>query len=155
MREQERKSRPLAKRLRKTMTKAEVVMWVRLRELGALGYKFRKQHPIGSYVADFARIEAMLVVEVDGATHGTPEEIAHDERRDAFLQANGWTVFRTTNNEVYTDVASVIDAIVGPFRLGAPRRADPPPPLSRGRTLRAGIPSRYTAIPIMSSKLRR
>jgi very-short-patch-repair endonuclease len=103
MREKEKKSRPLAKRLRKAMTKAEVVMWVRLRELELLGYKFRKQHPLGPYVADFACIEAMLVVEVDGATHGTPDEVAHDERRSAYLHTNGWAVFRTTNNDVYTD----------------------------------------------------
>jgi very-short-patch-repair endonuclease len=75
------KSRKLAKRLRRTMTKAEVVLWSNLRMLSKHGFHFRRQHPIGPYVADFAHMAGRLVIEVDGATHITPEQVAHDKRR--------------------------------------------------------------------------
>ncbi len=89
MRDDEEKSRRLAKRLRSTMTKAEVVLWTRLRKLRGAGHHFRRQHPIPPYVADFAHIDAMLVIEVDGATHSTVEEIERDERRDAYMRDAG------------------------------------------------------------------
>ena len=74
------------------MTKAEVVLWVNLRSLRPIGARFRRQHPIGPYVADFAHLPTKLVIEVDGATHSTPEEMAHDERRTMYLRARGWHV---------------------------------------------------------------
>jgi very-short-patch-repair endonuclease len=101
MREREKRARPLAKRLRRRMTHAEVILWTYLREKNAAGLRFRRQHPIGPYVADFACISARLVIEVDGATHGTPAEIAHDKKRDAYLTQRNWRVLRVLNGEVY------------------------------------------------------
>jgi len=89
MRETEARSRPRAKALRKAMTKAEVVLWLRLRELNRRGCKLRRQHPIGPYIADFAHVHGRLVIELDGATHWTAERAAHDRRRDAFMRAAG------------------------------------------------------------------
>jgi very-short-patch-repair endonuclease len=125
MREKERRSRKLAKRLRKTMTKAEVVLWTRLRQLAHRGHKFRNQHPIGPYVADFAHVEAMLVIEVDGATHSTEDELAHDRRRDAYMRSLGWTIMRVQNEQIYADVAAAVEAIE--------RRLPPPSRPLRGR----------------------
>jgi very-short-patch-repair endonuclease len=67
------------------MTEAEVMLWSRLRLKEMHGVHFRRQHPIGPYIADFACVPAMLVVEVDGRTHATDEQHAHDVRRDAYM----------------------------------------------------------------------
>jgi very-short-patch-repair endonuclease len=96
-----------ARRLRKTMTPAEVLLWSKLRREN-LGYRFRKQHPIGPYIADFACVEARLVVEVDGATHATDAEIAYDGQRTAFIEANGWRVVRVWNGDVTDNLAGVL-----------------------------------------------
>lgn len=103
-------SRGKAKRLRRTMTKAEIILWVRLRR-GATGVKFRRQHPIGPYIADFACIERGLVIEIDGATHSTPDEVARDSRRTAFLHGLGWRVLRIGNTDVYENIDGVWAAI--------------------------------------------
>ena len=97
MREIEKKA--MARRLRKKLTPAEALMWWRLRR-DFDGWRFRRQHPVGPYIADFACLEAKLVIEVDGATHGTPEERAYDERRTQFIEAGDWRVLRFTNDEV-------------------------------------------------------
>jgi very-short-patch-repair endonuclease len=96
-----------ARRLRKTMTPAEVLLWSKLRREN-LGYRFRKQHPIGPYIADFACVVARLVVEVDGATHATDAEIAYDGQRTAFIEANGWRVVRVWNGDVTDNLAGVL-----------------------------------------------
>ena len=112
MRDKEATSRPRAKAMRKAMTKAEVVLWSNLRLLNARGYKFRRQHPIGPFIADFVHINGKLVVEIDGATHATEEERAYDERRTAYLKAQGWRVVRFYNETIYADVSEVIEQIV-------------------------------------------
>ncbi|HEY0105374.1 MAG TPA: DUF559 domain-containing protein [Rhizomicrobium sp.] len=112
MRDNEAKSRPRAKMLRKAMTKAELVLWDALRELNTRGYKFRRQHPIGSYIADFVHIRGKLVIEIDGATHWTAERASHDRRRDAFLQANGWSVMRFADAAVYGDITTVVEDVI-------------------------------------------
>ena len=66
-----------ARRLRKEMTAAETMLWRSLRHSG-IGAKFRRQVPIGPYVADFACVAARLIVEIDGRPHGEPEQQAHD-----------------------------------------------------------------------------
>jgi very-short-patch-repair endonuclease len=112
MRDDEEISRPRAKKLRKAMTKAEVVVWTRLQELNKRGYKFRRQHPIGPYIADVAHIRGKLVVEIDGVSHWTAERAEHDKRRDAFMASQGWNVLRLPDTDVYRDVAAVVDDIV-------------------------------------------
>lgn len=89
------------------MTKAEVILWTFLRKRSLNGYKFRRQHPIAPYVADFACVSEKLIIEVDGATHGTPEEQEHDAQRTVFFERNGWRVVRVTNLDVYENLNGV------------------------------------------------
>ena len=88
------------------MTIVERRVWHRLRAK-QLGVKFRRQHPIGPYIADFACIQARLVVEVDGDTH----EAAYDMRRDAWLGSAGWRVMRISLQEVDEELDSLVEAI--------------------------------------------
>ena len=78
---------------------------------GATGYKFRRQHPIGPYIADFYSRQAHLVVEVDGSTHFTPEGLAYDAERDAYLRALGLDILRFTASEVMENLEGVFLAI--------------------------------------------
>ncbi|MEJ1968920.1 MAG: endonuclease domain-containing protein [Rhizomicrobium sp.] len=133
MRPEEDQSRPLAKAMRKAMTKAEVVPWTRLRELNLRGWKFRRQHPIGPYVADFVHIRGRLVIEIDGDTHATEEGRAHDRGRDDYLLSQGWEVMRFTNNDVYLDVTAVIEQITGRLPLTRPDATRRPTSPASGR----------------------
>ena len=108
MRQSEKRSRPFAKQLRRRMTEAELILWSRLRRKSFDGEsRFRRQHPIGPYIADFACVAAWLVIEVDGDTH----EAAYDGRRDAFMTARGWRVLRVTNLEIYKNPDGVLEGI--------------------------------------------
>ena len=111
MREAEWKSRKHVTSLRRNLTDAEAKLWAELRGRKIQGYKFRRQHPIEDYVADFACLSAKLVIEIDGATHSTEEELAYDRKRTELLQGLGWRVIRFTNDEVFTDVDGVVEAI--------------------------------------------
>ena len=88
-----------ARRLRREMTLAETILWRGLRHRG-IGAKFRRQVPIGWYVADFVCIVARMIVELDGPPHDEPEQHRHDVRRDAWLRARGWHVLRFSNDLV-------------------------------------------------------
>ncbi len=112
MRESERRLRIFAKSMRRETTKAEIVLWNRLRELNQRGYKFRRQHPIGPFIADFVHLSGKLVIEIDGATHGRDSR-PYDERREEYLRERGWTVVRYWNLDVYADVALVVEDIMG------------------------------------------
>jgi very-short-patch-repair endonuclease len=103
------------------MTDAEVILWSRLRRHTVCGKRFRRQHPIGPYVADFACVSAWLVIEVDGGTHSSHEEMGHDRIRDAYLRSRGWRVLRVTNDDVYKHLETV---------LAGTARFLPPPPLT-------------------------
>jgi very-short-patch-repair endonuclease len=124
--EREAVAREYAKRLRRTMTRAEALLWSYIRRRSLAGAKFRRQHPIGPYIADFACVAAKLVVEIDGATHWTAEEIAHDARRALFLEASGWRVLRVTNNDVYENLDGVWLTIES--RIPPPIASRSPPP---------------------------
>ncbi|HYA80604.1 MAG TPA: endonuclease domain-containing protein, partial [Methylocystis sp.] len=78
-----------SRELRRAETPAEKLLWAKLRARRLCGYKFVRQEPIGSYFADFLCREHALVVEVDGATHSTDEELAHDRRRTRYLEQQG------------------------------------------------------------------
>jgi very-short-patch-repair endonuclease len=99
-----------ARRLRRRLTNAETILWSKLRH-GVGGMKFRRQHPIGSYIADFAYVAARLVVEIDGVTHGSDAERRHDSRREAYLRSRAWNVIRVANDDVYHSLAVVLDLI--------------------------------------------
>jgi very-short-patch-repair endonuclease len=110
MRDDETRSRPFAKAMRAQMTDAETILWSRLRGRQVEGAAFRRQHPIGPFIADFACWEASLVIEVDGATHGEERE-AYDAARTAELEMRGWTVLRFGNGDVYDTLNGVLEAI--------------------------------------------
>jgi len=93
------------------MTEAEVILWSRLRLKEQHGVHFRRQHPIGPYIADFACVAAKLVVEVDGATHSSDKEISYDKRRDAYMIQRDWRVVRVPNNDVYKHLDEVCEMI--------------------------------------------
>jgi very-short-patch-repair endonuclease len=99
-----------ARALRRDMTRYERAAWLRLRG-GALGASFRKQHPIGPYIADFAAPSLSLIVEIDGGQHGAPAGLDADQARDGFLAAKGWSVMRFTNGEVFENLDGVVETI--------------------------------------------
>jgi very-short-patch-repair endonuclease len=91
------------------MTDVERLLWHALRGRQLNGHRFRRQHPIGSYIADFACIEQQLVLELDGGQH--QEQAQYDERRTAYLQVHGWQVLRFWNNDVINNFDGVLFAI--------------------------------------------
>jgi very-short-patch-repair endonuclease len=99
-----------ARRLRRRLTNAETILWSELRR-STTGLRFRRQHPIGPYIADFACICARLIIEVDGATHSSEAECAHDARRDAYLKARGWQVIRVSNDDVYRSLEDTLNYV--------------------------------------------
>jgi very-short-patch-repair endonuclease len=105
-------SRSHARSFRKDDTRAEQILWEVLRNRRLGGFKFVRQLPIGPYFADFACRERKLIVEVDGATHGSDEELRHDDRRNAYLHAAGWHIHRCWNDDVYRNLIGVCDSIL-------------------------------------------
>ena len=85
-------------------------MWSRLRDRRLSGHKFRRQHPIGPYVADFYCAEARLVVELDGSWHAC--QVEYDQARTGWLQANGYRVIRFNNAEVDREIEAVLEKIL-------------------------------------------
>ena len=106
------KSLTRARSLRKNQTEAEKKLWGYLRSSSLQGHKFTRQTPIGPYIVDFLCFAKKLVVEVDGATHGDPHEVEHDEKRTAFLEDCGYRVFRCFNDDVYKNITGVLDRIL-------------------------------------------
>lgn len=100
---------PFANKLRKDMTKAEACLWkYALRASKLKGYPFRRQRPVLQYIADFMCKDLMLVIEVDGISHQFDEVIEKDKRKQAALEAAGFTVLRFTDEEVLNDMKGVI-----------------------------------------------
>ncbi len=91
---------PFARTLRKRMTTAETVLWRALRGSRFEGHKFRRQVPVGKYIADLLCIEAKLIVELDGAPHDQVEQQIHDARRTLWLRSQGYRVLRIPNDTV-------------------------------------------------------
>jgi very-short-patch-repair endonuclease len=76
------------------MADSEKCLWYALRSRRLLGYKFRRQVPIGPFIADFACKSAHLVIEVDGDSHGNDAQAVHDTERTTWLEGHGWCVMR-------------------------------------------------------------
>ncbi|MFY9995896.1 MAG: endonuclease domain-containing protein [Leclercia sp.] len=110
-----------AKHLRTNMTPEEGRLWYLLRARHFYGFKFRRQHPVGHYILDFACCEARLAVELDGGQHDEREE--YDQRRTAWLNLKGWTVIRFWNNELWNNEEGVLEEILTTLqkRLPSPR----------------------------------
>lgn len=99
-----------AKANRKNPTEAEAILWDNLRT-NKLGYKFRRQHPIENYIADFACLDVWLIVEIDGGYHNTSEQKKADEERDNFLKEIGFRTLRFTNEEVTKNLEQTLKKI--------------------------------------------
>ncbi len=106
-----RRPHPNARKLRKDMPEAERRLWSRLRLKQLGGFRFRRQHTIGPFIADFACVEAMLVVELDGAQHGRHNAPARDAARDAFIEGQGYLVLRFWNEAVTRRMDDVLNEI--------------------------------------------
>ena len=98
-----------ARELRAEQTPAEQQLWQQLRAKRFAGFKFRRQEPIGRYIADFVCFRAKLIVELDGSQHLENRE--HDENRDIWLKEQGFVVLRFWNNQWALEAESVLEAI--------------------------------------------
>ncbi len=100
-----------ARDLRQSARSYEALLWQLLRNRQRCGKKFRRQHPLGIYTADFYCAEAKLVVEVDGSPHQTSEGQRKDEARDAWMRGQGIEVLRFGGFEVEEDTRQVLERI--------------------------------------------
>jgi very-short-patch-repair endonuclease len=104
-----------AKALRQDMSLPEILLWQALRKQPS-GLKFRRQHPSGSYVADFYCHEARLIVEVDGEAHNRGAAPRDDERRDAWFAERGLSVLRIPASEILRDLNDAVAGITAAAR---------------------------------------
>ena len=118
-----------ARDLRAGMTDSERLLWAKLRA-EQLGVKFRRQHPLGPYIADFACLAPALIVELDGSQH--TKDAAYDAQRDEFFKARGFVVLRFATDAPFTNMEGVLQVILE--QLTAAARDAPTPTLpQRGR----------------------
>jgi primosomal protein N' (replication factor Y) len=124
-----------ARAMRREPTEAERLLWARLRDRRLGGYKFRRQHPLGAFVADFACLERRVIVEADGGQHVESE---YDAYRSECLGKQGWQVIRFWNNEVRENPDGVAEATLLVLRgeeggkQGGSGRPDHPHPRRKG-----------------------
>lgn len=98
-----------ARQLRHEQTPAEAKLWDLLRDRQLDGYKFRRQHPVGRFIADFCCPERKLIVEIDGPVH--KKQTDRDEARTEAIQTLGYCVYRWTNAQVEQNLPEVLDAL--------------------------------------------
>ncbi len=99
-----------ARDLRHPLTPAERKVWEGVRN-GQLGYKIRRQHTIGRFIADFYCARVKLLIEIDGDTHAGPDQAEYDAARTEWLEASGYHVIRFDNRDVHANLAVVLAAI--------------------------------------------
>lgn len=99
---------PIARKLRGASTDAEIRLWSHLRNRRLLGFKFRRQMPLGNHIADFACEQARLVIELDGGQHS---DSTSDAARTAALEAAGYQVLRFWNHDVLANTGGVLEEI--------------------------------------------
>jgi very-short-patch-repair endonuclease len=115
-----------AKQLRRTMTRAETLLWrhIKANRIGGLG--FRRQVPFQNYIADFVCFSAKIVIELDGESHDFVERQSADRDRDTFFTEQDFQVLRFTNEQVMSNLEGVVEAI----RQAIAQRAGGPPSLT-------------------------
>jgi len=99
-----------ARKLRKNATRAESLVWSKLRAKQINGVKFRRQQPIGNYIVDFVSFEKKIIIELDGGQHARAKK--KDSKRDKLLSENGFTVLRFWNNDVLKNPDGVIHMLI-------------------------------------------
>jgi very-short-patch-repair endonuclease len=122
-----------ARALRGDMTDVERILWHAIRRKQIPDCRFRRQHPIGQYIADFACIDKRCVIELDGGQHQV--QLAYDEKRTAYMQSQGWRVLRFWNNEVVENLNGVLAKISEVLSTQPP--SQPPPVMWKERVCRA------------------
>jgi very-short-patch-repair endonuclease len=115
-----------AQSLRKEMTEAEKLLWKILRNRRFHNLKFRRQHPVLSYVTDFYCHDAKLIVEVDGKVHNEKNNAENDKERTAQLAAQGLLVLRFTNEEIMHDISGVLIKIENHLLKNPTNHPSPP-----------------------------
>ena len=100
-----------ARELRQKQTPAEAILWEMLRTKRFYGLKFRRQHQIGTFIADFYCHQHHLVIELDGSIHNLPEQQQRDRAKEIYLQSIGHTILRFTNQAVFNDLEMVLSTI--------------------------------------------
>ncbi len=103
--------RDRARRLRVESTALERKLWAHLRAKRFAAFKFRRQHPIGPYCADFCCVARRLIIEVDGSQHGDEQEQRKNALRTAYLRERGYRVLRFWNEQVNAELEDVLLAI--------------------------------------------
>ena len=116
-----------AKKMRNQPTKAEAMLWNALSGKKLDKYKFRRQHIIGDYIADFICLKQNLIVEVDGVIHQLPENKKSDAERTAWLEGQGYRVIRFTNNEVLGNPEHVLETIHNTLKTQVSASGSPTP----------------------------
>ena len=103
---------------RRKLTREEAILWKYLKG-GTMGVHFRRQHPIGPYVVDFACLRPKLVVEADGGQH---EDSEYDRKRDAYIRSRGFVILRFWNEDVWSHIEWTLEQIAEQLvELGVPR----------------------------------
>jgi len=114
-----------ARALRGSMTLPEVLLWQALRQ-NPCGFRFRRQHPVGRFVADFACVRARLAIEIDGRAHTMGDRPERDVARDAVISAAGFETLRVNAEAVLRDVDAAVATVVAACQRRVARRAAPP-----------------------------
>jgi len=122
-----------ARSLRRTDADAEMRLWHALRSRQLTGWKFRRQHPVGPFVADFVCLAASIVIEVDGAHHA--EQRAKDDARTRFIESKGFRVIRFDDGQVLKELEAVLEVI----RLALDAAPHPNPLPASGARERVGM----------------
>ena len=100
-----------ARELRRSLTPAEQILWEVLKNRQLEGYKFRRQHPICRYIADFYCHELRLVIELDGGVHEEIDQQEHDSNRDLVIREFSVRILRFKNQEVINDPKNVVEKV--------------------------------------------
>jgi len=114
-----------AREMRHESAPAEQKLWRCLRDRQLNGFKFRRQHVVGPYIADFYCHEVELIVEIDGATHDQRQ--VYDEQRTQILSRGGFRVIRFMNEDVYDFTDAVLEAILEQCEAIQAAKRMPPP----------------------------
>jgi very-short-patch-repair endonuclease len=125
--------RDAARELRREQTDAERRLWNVLRDRQVLNLKFRRQHPIGNYIADFCCLEKGLIIELDGSQH--VEQAAYDAERTKWLNSQGFQVLRFWNDDVLLGIDGIVERIRNSiFKMTLTRPDDGPTSPKRERS---------------------
>ncbi|MGY2975234.1 DUF559 domain-containing protein [Thermostichus sp. MS-CIW-37] len=137
-----------ARQLRREATTAESLLWELLRDRRLLGRKFRRQHPIGQFIADFFCDDARLIIEIDGAVHREPTQQERDRLREEILREHGFAMLRFTNDQILDRTEQVLQEIAAYVTAHS---YEHPSPLSQSLGRGAGGEGRY--LPLYEAKM--